>query len=374
MPISEEKLAQIRRKQEQFRDALLEVTQLWTRELDESSALDVGRRLGLDPILVSEFLHYWVNSGEGDDSWLAVADRISTQLRSPQSALPMKTSTNSPKHSGNYDVFISHASEDKEAIARPLYEALKARGLSVWFDEAELTLGDSLRRKIDDGLARCRYGIVILSPRFLEKEWPQRELDGLVARLLHYQSEMGKQLDSLADVVSFGVAPAMIIYQFLRLSFAQQPNGLDVSVLWLLPAFAVPCAGAYRLARFNLDKSQTCYFKGVPIPAAGLLVASFPLIYWYSNSAIVIHLFLNQWFWYGVIIIVCFLMVSRLPMMALKFKGFSLKKDFPKLILLVLAGVFGLLVKWLAIPLVFVVYVIMSLGMKRYVVGDSKKG
>lgn len=81
-----------------------------------------------------------------------------------------------------YDVFISHASEDKAAIARPLYAALVERGAKVWFDEATLELGDSLRRKIDDGLARCRFGIVILSPRFLRKEWPQRELDGLVAR------------------------------------------------------------------------------------------------------------------------------------------------------------------------------------------------
>jgi len=80
------------------------------------------------------------------------------------------------------DVFLSHASEDKDAIARPLYDALVAAGLSVWFDEAVLELGDSLRRKIDDGLARCRYGVVILSPRFLAKHWPQRELDGLVAR------------------------------------------------------------------------------------------------------------------------------------------------------------------------------------------------
>ncbi len=81
-----------------------------------------------------------------------------------------------------YDIFISHASEDKEAVARPLYLALTGAGLSVWFDEAELQLGDSLRRKIDDALSHCRYGVVILSPRFLEKEWPQRELDGLVAR------------------------------------------------------------------------------------------------------------------------------------------------------------------------------------------------
>jgi hypothetical protein len=83
---------------------------------------------------------------------------------------------------GALDLFISHASEDKDAIARPLYEALTAAGISVWFDEATLTLGDSLRRKIDEGLATCRFGVVILSPHFLSKEWPQLELDGLVAR------------------------------------------------------------------------------------------------------------------------------------------------------------------------------------------------
>lgn len=81
-----------------------------------------------------------------------------------------------------YDLFLSHASEDKDAIARALYSALVAAGVSVWFDEAVLELGDSLRRKIDEGLARCRYGVVILSPRFLAKQWPQLELDGLVAR------------------------------------------------------------------------------------------------------------------------------------------------------------------------------------------------
>jgi len=80
-----------------------------------------------------------------------------------------------------FDVFLSHAWEDKDAIARPLYEGLTAAGVSVWFDEAVLKLGDSLRRKIDDGLARCNFGIIIISPSFLNKEWPQRELDGLVA-------------------------------------------------------------------------------------------------------------------------------------------------------------------------------------------------
>jgi hypothetical protein len=82
----------------------------------------------------------------------------------------------------DYDIFISHASEDEEAVARPLALHLQGLGFKVWLDECELTLGDSLRRKIDDGLARSRYGVVILSPAFFAKEWPNKELDGLVAR------------------------------------------------------------------------------------------------------------------------------------------------------------------------------------------------
>jgi ankyrin repeat protein len=81
-----------------------------------------------------------------------------------------------------WDVFISHATEDKEHVARPLAAALTNAGLSVWYDEFTLTLGDSLSRSIDRGLADTRYGIVILSPAFFAKAWPQRELDGLTTR------------------------------------------------------------------------------------------------------------------------------------------------------------------------------------------------
>src|ERR1700744_4331345 len=109
-------------------------------------------------------------------------------------------------------------------------------------------------------------------------------LDGLVARLFKATSPMGKELDSLADVVSFGGAPGVILSQLLSLSLAGQKDGLDVSVGWLLPALLIPCAAAYRLARFNIDDTQQYGFKGVPTPAVGLLIASLPLIGWYSHS------------------------------------------------------------------------------------------
>ncbi len=80
-----------------------------------------------------------------------------------------------------YDVFISHASEDKETFVRDLAGALVAAGVSVWYDEFSLRIGDSLRRSIDKGLAKCRHGVVVLSPHFFNKEWAQRELDGLTA-------------------------------------------------------------------------------------------------------------------------------------------------------------------------------------------------
>jgi CDP-diacylglycerol--serine O-phosphatidyltransferase len=189
--------------------------------------------------------------------------------------------------------------------------------------------------------------------------------DGFMARLLKVPSEMGKQLDSLADVVSFGVAPGLIVYQFLRLCLAQEPDGLDAPIAWLLPAFLIPCAGAYRLARFNIDTQQTYGFKGVPIPAAGLLFASFPLIYWNANDAWVITMMLNKWFWYGVALSVSYLMVSTLPMMALKFKNISIKKIAPFLIIAAIAVVGAILFGWLAVPLSFIAYVVLSLLFKQ---------
>ena len=99
----------------------------------------------------------------------------------PVTQKPKKDPTTKKNSSGPWDVFISHASEDKEKLVRDLANKLTGLGLKVWYDEFALTLGDSLRRSIDHGLSNSRFGIVVLSQSFFSKEWPQRELDGLVA-------------------------------------------------------------------------------------------------------------------------------------------------------------------------------------------------
>ncbi len=190
-------------------------------------------------------------------------------------------------------------------------------------------------------------------------------LDGFVARLFNATSEMGKQLDSLADIVSFGVAPSMILFQFLRMSFAAEENGMQISSVFLMPSFFVAAAAAYRLAKFNLDVSQEKVFKGMPTPAVGLLIASFPLIYWHSDNSTIIQILVNKWFLYAVILFVSWIMLSNISMMALKFKSFGFKENAPKIILLLSSLLLIILFKWLAVPLIFISYIILSVIYRR---------
>lgn len=189
-------------------------------------------------------------------------------------------------------------------------------------------------------------------------------LDGFVARLFNAQSTIGKELDSLADIVSFGVAPGMILYQLLRISYISEDSGLDTTIWALIPALLFPCAGAYRLARFNTDTSQQFGFRGAPIPAAGLVVASLPLIllYNYFDLAAVI---LNKWVIYAIIIILSYLMISNLLLMAFKFKDFTVKNNLPKIILLIGSVVTAVFLQWLAVPVIFILYIILSLTFKN---------
>ena len=196
-------------------------------------------------------------------------------------------------------------------------------------------------------------------------------LDGFVARLLKATSEIGKQLDSLSDVVSFGVAPSVILYQLLRFSFAREENGLYVSIIWLVPSFIIACAAAYRLAKFNLDTDQQFSFKGVPVPAVGLLIASFPLILHFNFMNSLNALLVNKWFLYATIIVLSYLMVSNHRMMSLKFSDFTLKNNTSKIILLIIAIIAALFLHWIAVPVVFIVYVLLSLTSPK-VTGQKK--
>jgi CDP-diacylglycerol---serine O-phosphatidyltransferase len=191
-------------------------------------------------------------------------------------------------------------------------------------------------------------------------------LDGFLARLFKATSPMGKQLDSLSDIVSFGVAPALIIYQLLRISYAQEENGLDVSIAFLLPALIIACASAWRLAKFNLDESQQYSFKGLPTPAAGLFVASLPLILKFPPDMInITDYIISKWVLYLIIILLSFLMVSNLPLMSFKFKDFSLKNNLPKYLLLIIGILAAVFLQWIAVPILLVAYVIVSLIFKN---------
>ncbi len=193
-------------------------------------------------------------------------------------------------------------------------------------------------------------------------------LDGFVARLLKAATDKGKQLDSLSDVVSFGVAPGMILYQLLRLGFARNEGGLDTSFAYLLPAFIFTCAVAWRLAKFNVSSNQSDSFKGVPSPAAGLVVASFPLIIWFSDTdpdswktgLQVPQYLINEWLLYFTIAALSYLMVCNRTFIAIKFNDFSFRNNALKYALLSLSLVLLVALQWLAVPVIFIAYLIFS--------------
>jgi TIR domain len=147
------------------------------------------------------------------------------------------------------DIFISHASEDKAAIARPLAEKLVAAGLDVWLDEYEISLGDSLRAKLDEGLRASRFGVVVLSKAFFAKEWPVRELNALIGMetssrkvILPIWHEIER-----ADVQRF--SPLLVDKIAIRSS-----EGLENVVKAILRAYgATNSRGVFRVFSYNSD-------------------------------------------------------------------------------------------------------------------------
>lgn len=175
-------------------------------------------------------------------------------------------------------------------------------------------------------------------------------LDGFVARMLNAYSEIGKQLDSLADLVTFGVLPSFILFQMVK-------QNADLEYMPFF-TFLVGIFSAIRLAKFNIDSRQSDRFIGVPTPANAMLISTLPfLAEKFPDSAAWIY---NPYFLYIFTIVMAFLLVAELPLIALKFKSFDFKKNIYRYLVL-LIGLICIVVFGLAgIPMVIISYIVLS--------------
>lgn len=192
--------------------------------------------------------------------------------------------------------------------------------------------------------------------------------DGFFARLLKVPSELGKQLDSLADMVTSGVAPGIILLKLLELSIAKDiPEGFHLYLYgydfgWItLIGLLFTLAAAYRLANFNIDERQTSSFIGLPTPAATLVVISLPFILKHSSAEIVESIILTKWFLIGITVLLSFLMNANIPLFSLKFKEYSWQTNKVKYSYLLLSVLCIVLFQYLAVPLIILTYVLLSL-------------
>ena len=186
--------------------------------------------------------------------------------------------------------------------------------------------------------------------------------DGFAARLLNARSDIGLQLDSLSDMVSFGVAPAFVLFHTIKMVL-DMSGGTHLNYV-AFSAFIIPLFAALRLAKFNIDENQTTSFTGMPTPAVAIFFASLPIM-------IQICLAGNRGFYYDIVtnpyvlsaagIVLSLLMVSRLPMFSLKFKSASWRENQTQYIFIALSIFLLLILRIAAIPLIIILYILLSL-------------
>lgn len=191
--------------------------------------------------------------------------------------------------------------------------------------------------------------------------------DGLVARALHVHSELGKQLDSLADVVSFGVAPAFLLMKMLEKADQWSLVPFSVSITKYV-ALLVAVFSAVRLAKFNIDTRQSHHFIGLPTPANAMLIASLPLIIEFADGRYD-FIMLSPWFLFPLIFLSSYLLVAPLPLIALKFKDYSLQNNKPRYLLIASGVLFTLLFGFFAIPLTIGTYIVLSIVFRKEIAG-----
>lgn len=197
--------------------------------------------------------------------------------------------------------------------------------------------------------------------------------DGFLARKLNVQSALGIQLDSLADMVTSGVVPGIVMYQLLNMSSNIGLNN-TVGTGWgsgflaeitihpiALIGLLIILASAFRLAKFNIDEDQQTYFKGLPVPANTLLILSLPLIMEFQNSDTMNAIILNKWFLIGITLLSCYLLNSKIKLFALKFKNWSFKSNATRYMFLILSVITLVIFQFAAIPLIIGIYIVMSI-------------
>lgn len=194
--------------------------------------------------------------------------------------------------------------------------------------------------------------------------------DGMAARLLDVKSELGLQLDSLADMVTSGLVPGIVMYQLLLMSHS---GGWNSNMMGAAPAmvaempwlpflgFIITLASAYRLANFNLDGNQVSSFVGLPTPANALLILSFPLILFYHNNDILNGIILNQWFLIGTTVLSAYLLNAPIALFALKFKNWSLKDNALRYVFIAISLILIITMRYMAIPVIIAFYILSSL-------------
>lgn len=185
--------------------------------------------------------------------------------------------------------------------------------------------------------------------------------DGMVARLLNVHSEIGKQLDSLADMVSFGVVPGAMMFKFINqqmITCGGEDKYNDFATISFI-GFLITIFSAIRLAKFNIDTRQSESFIGLPTPANALFISSFPLI---LNSDFILfkELINNSYFLISITIISSYILVAELPLFALKFKSFSFKGNEIRYLFLAISLLLLIIFQVIAIPFIILLYIILS--------------
>ena len=198
--------------------------------------------------------------------------------------------------------------------------------------------------------------------------------DGFFARKFNVQGPLGVQLDSLADMVTSGVVPGIIMFKLLSLSINKPAvlflhdewnavfhlGGIPFSFIPLMGLF-ITLASAFRLAKFNIDEDQQSYFKGLPTPANTLLIISLPLIIEFQNSDLMNTIILNKWFLIALTLLSSYLLNSNIKLFALKFKEWGFKANASRYVFIMLCVILLILLQFAAIPVIILLYISMSL-------------